>query len=120
MNPPLLCTEPYHAGRGRGVTTGLWCDYHEVRFGSRVAVEGLARQASLFLTADIRPLQRVRLGVRSPGSLCPECSAVLHREHVCVEVGDPLLAFLRDAQIAECIADIRTDGVPKESGICRA
>src|SRR5437016_882657 len=33
------------------------------------------------------------------------------------EIGDPLLTFLRDAQISECIADIGTDGFPKESRV---
>ena len=34
-----------------------------------------------------------------------------------IEVGDPLLAFLRDLQIPECIADIGADGLLEESGV---
>src|SRR6516162_1042721 len=52
-------------------------------------------------------------------------SSVLHREYVCVEIGDPLLALLRDSKIAQGIADIRSDPLPEEiwivsSQICDA
>ena len=46
-------------------------------------------------------------------------SAVFLREHVRVEIGDPLLAFLRDPQVAECIADIGTNGLPEEGRVRR-
>jgi hypothetical protein len=47
----------------------------------------------------------------------PKFSPVFFREHVRIEVGDPLLAFLRHPQIPECIADIGTDGLPEESRV---
>jgi len=52
-------------------------------------------------------------------------ASVLHREYVCVEIGDPLLALLRDSKIAQGIADIRSDPLPEEiwiisSQICDA
>ena len=34
-----------------------------------------------------------------------------------IEIGDPLLAFLRYTQIPECITDIGADGLPKESRV---
>ena len=46
-----------------------------------------------------------------------ECSAVLFREHVCIQVGYPLLPFLGNSQIPECIADIGADHLPEESWI---
>ena len=52
-----------------------------------------------------------------PGSCLSDGSTVFFREHVRIEVGDPLLAFLRDLQISERIADIGPDGLPEESGV---
>jgi hypothetical protein len=52
-----------------------------------------------------------------PTSVIPEISPVFFREHVRIEVSDPLLALLRDLQIPECIADIGTDRLPEESGV---
>src|SRR5215831_6518984 len=43
---------------------------------------------------------------------------VFFGENVRVQVGDPLLAFLRDPQISEGIADKRVDGLPEESRVC--
>ena len=48
-----------------------------------------------------------------PSNGCP----VFFREHVRIEVGDPLLAFLRDPQIPECVADIGPDDLPEESRV---
>ena len=42
---------------------------------------------------------------------------MLHREDVSIEIGDPLLAFLGDAQVAQCISDVRPDLLPEEIGI---
>jgi hypothetical protein len=42
------------------------------------------------------------------------------REHVPIEVGNPLLAVLRGPQIPERITDIGADGFPEESRIRRA
>ena len=39
------------------------------------------------------------------------------REHVRIEVGDPLPALARDPQIPECVANIGADGLPEESRI---
>ena len=32
---------------------------------------------------------------------------MLYREHVCIEIGNPLLALLRDSKVSQGIADIR-------------
>ena len=50
---------------------------------------------------------------------------MLHREHVCIEIGNPLLALLRDSKVAQGISDIRPDRLPEEiwivsSQICDA
>src|SRR5262249_7068759 len=39
---------------------------------------------------------------------------MLHREHVCIEIGNPLLALLRDSKIAQSISDIRPDRLPEK------
>ena len=39
---------------------------------------------------------------------------MLHREHVCIEIGNPLLALLRDSKVAQGISDIRSDRFPEE------
>ena len=39
---------------------------------------------------------------------------MLHREHVCIEIGNPLLALLRDSKVAQGIPDIRPDRLPEE------
>src|SRR5271166_3840347 len=69
-------------------------------------------------TASFCSLGRTtRPTVRSLTSVGPECSPVFFREHVRIEVSYPLLALLRDLQIAECIADKGTDRLPEESGV---
>jgi hypothetical protein len=50
---------------------------------------------------------------------------MLHREHVCIEIGNPLLALLRYPKVAQGISDIRPDRLPEEirivsSQICDA
>ena len=40
--------------------------------------------------------------------------SMLHREDVCIEISNPLLAFLRDSKVAQGISDIRSDRFPKE------
>ena len=40
--------------------------------------------------------------------------SMLHREHVCVEVRNPLLALLRDSKIAQGINGIRLNRPPKK------
>jgi hypothetical protein len=50
---------------------------------------------------------------------------MLHREHVCIEIGNPLLALLRDSKVAQGISDIRSNRFPEEiwivsSQICDA
>src|ERR1700757_3344672 len=52
-------------------------------------------------------------------------ASMLHREHVCIEIGNPLLALLRDSKVAQRISDIRPDHLPEEiwivsSQICDA
>ncbi len=39
---------------------------------------------------------------------------MLHGEHVRVEIGNPLLALLRDSKVAQGISDIWSDRLPKE------
>src|ERR1700730_2423074 len=41
-------------------------------------------------------------------------ASMLHREHVCIEIGNPLLALLGDAKVAQGISDIRSDRLPEE------
>ena len=52
-------------------------------------------------------------------------ASMLHREHVCIEIGNPLLTLLRDSKVAQGISDIRPDHLPEEiwivgSQICDA
>src|SRR5215475_2968918 len=35
---------------------------------------------------------------------------MLNREHVCIEIGNPLLALLRHSEVAQRICDIRSHG----------
>jgi hypothetical protein len=39
---------------------------------------------------------------------------MLHREHICIEIGNPLLALLGEAKVAQGIPDIGSDRLPKE------
>ena len=39
---------------------------------------------------------------------------MLDREHICIEIGDPLLALLSDPKVAQGISDIRPDRLPEE------
>src|SRR4249919_1207736 len=58
------------------------------------------------------------IGLRGASPRWPaECSAVLYREHVCIQVGYPLLALLGNLQVPECIADIGTDHLPEKGGV---
>src|SRR5215469_1409143 len=41
-------------------------------------------------------------------------ASMLHREYVCIEIGNPLLALLRDSKVAQGISDIRPDHLPEE------
>ena len=66
-------------------------------------------------------------GVRyeNGGSLLKKLTPMLHREHVRGEIGNPLLALLRDSKVAQGISDIRPDRPPEEirivsSQICDA
>ena len=54
-----------------------------------------------------------------------QLASMLYREHVCIEISNPLLALLRDSKVAQGIADIRPDRLPEEiwivsSQICDA
>src|SRR5271156_1436324 len=58
---------------------------------------------------------------RSAGRSQPSCkqsrkklASMLHREHVGIEIGNPLLALLRDPKVAQRISDIGSDGLPEE------
>ena len=42
---------------------------------------------------------------------------MLHREHVGVKVGDPLLALLSDPKVLEAVLDVGTDHVPIKLGV---
>jgi hypothetical protein len=39
---------------------------------------------------------------------------MLDREHVCIEIGNPLLTLLRNSKVAQGISDIRPDRLPEE------
>ena len=50
---------------------------------------------------------------------------MLHRKHICIEIGYPLLALLRDAKVAQGVTDIWSYRLPEEiwivsSQICDA
>src|SRR5262249_5339831 len=47
-------------------------------------------------------------------------ASMLHREHICIEIGNPLLALLRDSKVAQRISDIRPDRLPEEIRIVSA
>ena len=54
-----------------------------------------------------------------------QLASMLYREHVCIEIGNPLLALLRDLKVAQGISDVRPDRLPEEiwivsSQICDA
>ena len=58
---------------------------------------------------------------RGPGVISPRKFApVLHREHICIEIGDPLLTLLGDLQVAQRISDIGTHRLPEEIRIVRS
>ena len=38
--------------------------------------------------------------------------SMFRREYICIEVGNPLLAFLGDSQVAQSISDIRLHDLP--------
>ena len=40
---------------------------------------------------------------------------MLHRKNICIEIGYPLLALLRDAKVAQGITDIWSYRLPEES-----
>src|SRR6516162_2375687 len=44
-------------------------------------------------------------------------ASMLHREHVCIEIGNPLLALLRYLKITQRISDIRSHRLPEEPGL---
>jgi hypothetical protein len=46
-----------------------------------------------------------------------ELASMLHREHICIEIGNPLLTLLRDSKVAQGITDIRPYRFPEEIGI---
>src|SRR6516225_10595717 len=43
-----------------------------------------------------------------------QLTSMLYREHVCIEIGNPLLALLRDSKVAQSIPDIRPNRLPEE------
>src|ERR1700744_4349975 len=71
----------------------------------RRLVFGIECHQQLFLKSARRVGQRSRDRRDRP---------VLHREDVGVEIGHPLLAFLRDPQIAQGVADPGPHGSPEE------
>src|SRR5690242_4962021 len=55
-------------------------------------------------------------GIRNV-SMRAEFSAMFFGENMRIEVGNPLLAFLRDPQVPQGVADIGTNGPPEEGRI---
>jgi hypothetical protein len=43
-----------------------------------------------------------------------QLASMLYREHVCIEIGNPLLALLRDSKVAQGISDIGPNRLPEE------
>src|ERR1700756_1702637 len=54
------------------------------------------------------------LRVDISGTHLKKLTSMLHREHVRIEISNPLLALLRDSKIAQGIADVRPDRLPEE------
>ena len=76
--------------------------------------------ARLPVPIEIRPDVGAALATgqgRATGLCTSNGSPVFFREHVRIEVGDPLPALARDPQIPECVANIGADGLPEESRI---
>ena len=67
--------------------------------------------------AGLRDDEAQKFAGMDASSVGPECSPVFFREHMRIEVSYPLLALLRDLQMAECIADIGVDRLPEKSGV---
>jgi hypothetical protein len=42
---------------------------------------------------------------------------MLHQEHVCVEIGSPLLTFLRDSKVAQGVYNIRLHHLPEKARV---
>jgi hypothetical protein len=59
---------------------------------SNWAAASMAQHSSSVITEDLN----------SPKKL----ASMLHREHVCIEIGNPLLALLRYLKVAQCVSDI--------------
>src|SRR6516225_9462486 len=47
-------------------------------------------------------------------------TSMLHREHVCIEIRNPLLALLRDSKVAQRVSYIRPDRLPEKVWIVSA
>ena len=58
-------------------------------------------------------MDAIRASIIGEGHL-KKLTSMLHREHVCIEIGNPLLALLRHAKVAQGISDIRPDRLPEE------
>ena len=41
---------------------------------------------------------------------------MLRREHICIEIGNPVLALLPDSKVAQGVTDIRSYRLPEEIG----
>src|SRR6266702_3153583 len=76
-----------------------------------MAVFGRTNPKGAFdVVQDDDPNQR-RFSIRA------DSSAMFFGENVRVEIGNPLLAFLRDPQIAQSVANVGLDGLPEKGGI---
>ena len=91
-------------------TLGVAYERHEVcrRVAHRVAIDRY--QVSDPEAVEDRSLKEAR----GLGYLWLNLPYMLHREHVCIEIGNPLLALLGDAKVAQGIPNIGSDRLPKE------
>ena len=75
-----------------------------------VAVSGVHPAKALRIAVN----NAVRRPRRYLGDSPNKLTSVHHREHGCMEIGNPLLALVRDAKVAQGISDIRPDRLPEE------
>jgi hypothetical protein len=102
------------------------------RTGVQSRLPGLRRRPLLALSghgamSESCPLWggRVRRASRISETHLKKLASILHREHVCIEIGNPLLALLCGSKVAQGISDIRSNHLPEEiwivsSEICDA
>lgn len=76
---------------------------------------GAARHVATFVCANGGAPDRLDCSAMAAPPISPgELASMLHREYVCVEIRNPLLALLGHSKVAQRISDIRSDHLPEE------